>query len=310
MWASSSRTRHLEWSRQDCSTMPRRARHRSSPWSGSTPRTETSPAERLRNPSRISIVVVFPAPFGPSSATTSPCSRVKVSPSSTSLSPYRIRRSVTSMTAIALLRFFRCCSASVPTGYCSTPGRPGPLFHPAPPRATVPPATAPGYCSTPSAAFRDSWPPERCLPRQKSGLRRTTQRSARRGPHDPAFAPGEPYNSAFGRSGGQTQRRAAHILLSVLLAERGGSPPHTGHEQHHCPGDSPPCHGQAEVAAEGATHRVHNMPGGHEVAGTLQPLRADGHRQQDSREQQHRHHHHVQHRCHDVFALGGQGQGV
>ncbi len=35
-------------------------------------RTRTSPASRRRTPSRISIVVVFPAPLGPSRAKTSP----------------------------------------------------------------------------------------------------------------------------------------------------------------------------------------------------------------------------------------------
>src|SRR6266567_6734369 len=77
--------------------MPRRARHRSSPWAGSAPSTSTCPAERIRKPSRISIVVVLPAPFGPSSAITSPRCAVKLTPSSTSTLPYRMRRSPTSI---------------------------------------------------------------------------------------------------------------------------------------------------------------------------------------------------------------------
>ena len=39
---------------------------------GSTPRTLTWPASRVRNPSKISTVVVFPAPLGPSRAKISP----------------------------------------------------------------------------------------------------------------------------------------------------------------------------------------------------------------------------------------------
>ena len=45
--ASSSRTRHLPWSRHDCSTMPTRARHRSSPCAGSMPSTATRPGRPL-----------------------------------------------------------------------------------------------------------------------------------------------------------------------------------------------------------------------------------------------------------------------
>ena len=40
--------------------------------SGSKPRTETCPLVRERRPSRISTVVVLPAPFGPSRPKTSP----------------------------------------------------------------------------------------------------------------------------------------------------------------------------------------------------------------------------------------------
>ena len=55
-----------------------RARQSSSAWAGSWPSTLTSPAERIRKPSRISIVVVLPAPFGPSRQTTSPAADVEV----------------------------------------------------------------------------------------------------------------------------------------------------------------------------------------------------------------------------------------
>src|SRR5688500_2534849 len=50
----------------------------------------------MRKPSRISIVVVLPAPLGPSRANTSPRLAVKVTPASTSLVPYLMRRSRTS----------------------------------------------------------------------------------------------------------------------------------------------------------------------------------------------------------------------
>jgi hypothetical protein len=72
---------------QDWSTTPIWARHRSSPKAGSTPSTLTSPAERIRKPSRISMVVVLPAPFGPSSVMTSPRSTLKSTPLSTSRVP-------------------------------------------------------------------------------------------------------------------------------------------------------------------------------------------------------------------------------
>jgi len=80
--------------------MPSLARHRSSPCAGSVPSTSTCPAERLRKPSRISIVVVLPAPFGPSNAITSPRRAVKSTPHSTSVLPYRIRRSRTSIAMV------------------------------------------------------------------------------------------------------------------------------------------------------------------------------------------------------------------
>ena len=47
---------------------------------GSMPSTLTSPAVRLRNPSRISTVVDLPAPLGPSKAKTSPVVDLEVEP--------------------------------------------------------------------------------------------------------------------------------------------------------------------------------------------------------------------------------------
>ena len=64
-----------------------RARQSSPACAGSVPSTRTSPAVRIRKPSRISIVVVFPAPLGPSRASTSPGCATKPMPSSTSRDP-------------------------------------------------------------------------------------------------------------------------------------------------------------------------------------------------------------------------------
>ena len=61
-----------------CSTMPMRSRSRTPPRAGSMPSTDTVPASRDRYPSRISTVVVLPAPFGPRSANTSPVATSKL----------------------------------------------------------------------------------------------------------------------------------------------------------------------------------------------------------------------------------------
>ena len=55
-----------------CRTSPIRARQARPPVRGLAPSTWTVPADGARKPSRISIVVVLPAPFGPSSAVTCP----------------------------------------------------------------------------------------------------------------------------------------------------------------------------------------------------------------------------------------------
>ena len=47
----------------------------------------TSPASRRRYPSRISSVVVLPAPFGPSSAKISPSATENVTPRAASIAP-------------------------------------------------------------------------------------------------------------------------------------------------------------------------------------------------------------------------------
>ena len=54
---------------------------------GSTPSVSTRPPLRWRNPSRISTVVVLPAPFGPSSANTSPLFTSKLTSRTATVSP-------------------------------------------------------------------------------------------------------------------------------------------------------------------------------------------------------------------------------
>ena len=70
-----------------CSTMPIRSRSRTPPRAGSIPRTDTDPPSRGRYPSRISTVVVLPAPFGPRSANTSPGATSKLTPLTASRAP-------------------------------------------------------------------------------------------------------------------------------------------------------------------------------------------------------------------------------
>src|SRR5947207_220229 len=75
--------------------MPSRSRRREPPLSGSMPSTDTVPASRRRYPSRISTVVVFPAPLGPSKANTSPSATSKLIPLTASIGPYDFLRSAT-----------------------------------------------------------------------------------------------------------------------------------------------------------------------------------------------------------------------
>jgi len=57
-------------------------------WSaGSTPSVRTRPPLRSRKPSRISTVVVLPAPFGPSRANTSPFCTSKLTSRTATVSP-------------------------------------------------------------------------------------------------------------------------------------------------------------------------------------------------------------------------------
>ena len=71
------------------SISPSRALRAGPPRCGSSPRTRTVPPSAGRYPSRISTVVVLPAPFGPRSATSSPRATDRVSPLRIVREPYR-----------------------------------------------------------------------------------------------------------------------------------------------------------------------------------------------------------------------------
>jgi hypothetical protein len=58
------------------------------------------PEYGVRRPSMTSTAVVLPAPFGPSRPKTSPACTSKLTPSGATVSPYRLRSSCTSMTAM------------------------------------------------------------------------------------------------------------------------------------------------------------------------------------------------------------------
>ena len=64
-----------------------RARNSLPPVAGSVPSTRTAPDVGARKPSSISMVVVLPAPLGPSTATISPASTVNDTPRTASTSP-------------------------------------------------------------------------------------------------------------------------------------------------------------------------------------------------------------------------------
>ena len=67
--------------RRPAASRPTRGRSAAVVAAGSRPSTRTARSRRRRKPSQISIVVVLPAPFGPSSASTVPRSTVSDSPS-------------------------------------------------------------------------------------------------------------------------------------------------------------------------------------------------------------------------------------
>src|SRR5215472_5039678 len=101
--------------------MPIRDRHPRPPSLGSVPSTVTSPPSRRRYPSRISTVVVLPAPFGPSSANTSPWLMSRSTPSTATVSPYDLRSPLTRTLVVESMK-----QASGPAGPGPTTGRPDP----------------------------------------------------------------------------------------------------------------------------------------------------------------------------------------
>src|SRR5262245_29927807 len=91
----------LGYSASFWSETPIRGFSRSGERTTSTPRTSTVPPSGGRSPSRISTVVVLPAPFGPSSPKTSPFETWKLMPSTATRSPYVFLSPSTRMTASA-----------------------------------------------------------------------------------------------------------------------------------------------------------------------------------------------------------------
>ena len=83
--------------RPPAGTMPMRSRQARAGLAGSVPSTETSPAVRGRYPSRISIVVVLPAPFVPRRPKHSPSSTSKSIPHTASWVPYDFRSPLTTI---------------------------------------------------------------------------------------------------------------------------------------------------------------------------------------------------------------------
>src|SRR4051794_10927816 len=65
---------------------------------GSRPSTRTLPPSGRRYPSHVSTVVVFPAPFGPSTAATVPRPTARSTPPTATLAPYRLTRPTPSPT--------------------------------------------------------------------------------------------------------------------------------------------------------------------------------------------------------------------
>ena len=67
--------------------MPTRRRNEAPPVAGCEPRTDTAPRVGSRYPSRISIVVVLPAPLGPNKATERPAGTENETPHTASYAP-------------------------------------------------------------------------------------------------------------------------------------------------------------------------------------------------------------------------------
>src|SRR6476661_6458216 len=94
--------------------MPRRSRSARSSFFQRRPSTSTSPASGSVSPSQISIVVVFPAPLGPSSPKHSPRATARSRPSTATTSPYAFRRPATRSAgpAVVLVEVIHQSSAS------------------------------------------------------------------------------------------------------------------------------------------------------------------------------------------------------
>src|SRR5262249_22946374 len=101
--------------------MPIRDRHSRPASPRAVPSTVTSPPSRRRYPSRISTVVVLPAPFGPSSANTSPWLMSRSTPSTAIVSPYDLRRP---RTRTLVVESMQLASGRASAG--TTTGRPDP----------------------------------------------------------------------------------------------------------------------------------------------------------------------------------------
>src|SRR5690348_747167 len=78
---------------------PTRGRSVAASRRGSRPSTRTVPLSAWRKPSQISMVVVLPAPFGPSRANTAPRGAASEIPSTARRAPYDLTRSVISRAA-------------------------------------------------------------------------------------------------------------------------------------------------------------------------------------------------------------------
>src|SRR4051812_8603636 len=83
--------------------MPSRSRRARSSLCQRRPSTSTSPESGSVSPSQISIVVVLPAPLGPSNPKHSPLATVRSSPSTATTSPYALRRPATRSAGTAVV---------------------------------------------------------------------------------------------------------------------------------------------------------------------------------------------------------------
>jgi len=108
-----SRTRSVSGTFATCSSAPRRSL---ASWlAGGQPNTAAVPESAFASPSRIRTAVVFPAPFGPNRASSSPRSILKSIPRSASIAPYRLVTRRNSATGMFPPPVTWCGSAELPT---------------------------------------------------------------------------------------------------------------------------------------------------------------------------------------------------